>query len=399
MQRISATTRPTNCAAGTVSVQTSRWLGDCYGRPSASLLPVPYAIQQLMAAPWRTRTRCMSVTSYLTASALNNQGTVYAAQVPTRHVGQSWTGAPYAMLGASTSPVAAGSRRFEVPLDENTMQLMDPKCYVAPATDGAYCVSRYLGDAYMFSEPFLTDGRTGYTFLTSDAVFDSVNTTPQLRQAQLPVTPVFTSIYDPAAYTGFYKQSWIVGAALNPAAAPTVVAPPLDSVFTDMTTSITIYRGLSNAATVTVRCVGGFEVVVLPDSPSRIYVNNPAPYNAAALQMYHEYADAMRSAYPSSYNSLGTMFKWLLGAARSVAPTILRSLPVVGDVYRALTGPSPLATQQEVVTTTVPRRSLSRELRVLPRRSLSRGSTRSRSSQRVRVKLPAGKARRRRIRS
>jgi len=394
-------------SSGVIGVQTSRWLPDCYGHlaPNAPASVTPFAVQQLLAAPWRTRARCMSMTAYLTASALNNQGTVYAAQVPSRPVPTGFVTFPAQLTGASGSSVAAGRVRFSLPLDENTMQLVDPKCYVAPATEGAYCVARYLGDSYAFTDPFIPGGQVGYDFGVNTQIFPQVLApvpfAPLMTQ-QLPVIPEFTSVFQPTV--NGYPSSWVGRVCISPTGARVpAVAGPLDSCFTEMTSSVILWRGLSPQATVTVRAVGGFEVVVQPDSPSRTFVGPPSPFNLQALQLYHEYADVMRSAYPASYNSLGGMIKWMVGAASRVIPAVARYVPVVGDVMRAIQNPSrgyreddgapaSLSTQQVVRSTPTPRRSLS-----AGSRSSLRSRVSARTPSRVRVALPAKKPRKKKV--
>jgi len=265
--------------SGVIGVQQARWLADVLGRQATSALPTPYAVQQLMPAPWRTRARCMSMTTYLTASALNNQGTVYAAQVPSRPVPGGWRAYPFSLVGQSGSSVVAGQFNFALPLDENTMQLVDPKCYVAPAVDGAYCVSRFLGDTYPFTDPFFTNGAVGFDVGSLTQLFASTPALNSIEVCQLPVYPAFTSAYRPAS--GIYPPSWVPNACLNPTGVAPSLAPPMDSCFTNMTTSVVIWRGLSREATVTVRAVGGFEVVVQPDSPSRTFVGSPSPFQSS----------------------------------------------------------------------------------------------------------------------
>jgi len=389
----SSPTAPAFPASGMIGVQQSRWLTPCFGRLISTMASSQFGVQQLMPAPWRTRARCMSMTTYLTASALNNQGTVYAAQVPSRPIPTGFVTYPSTLTDPAGFSLAAARYRFSLPMDENTMQLVDPKCYVAPATEGAYCVSRYLGDTYPFSDPSIPGTTPFWDYGTGQVGFPNYPggiLQTDLSNQQLPVIPDFTTTYQDAH--GGYRHSWVSEQCISTTGGRVQsVAPPLDSCFTNMTTSVVLWRGLSNQATVTVRAVGGFEVVVLPDSPSRTFVGPPAPYNSQALSLYHEYADVMRSAYPASYNSLGGMIKWMVGAAARVLPTVARYVPVVGDVIRAIQGrgssssesgaPASLSSQQVVTRTST------------PRRSMSAGSSRvsSRAGSRVRVALP-GKA-------
>jgi energy-converting hydrogenase Eha subunit A len=378
---------PLGFAAGVVSAQPAGWIQPVQG---TRILPVGFAnalydVQQLTSAPFRWRHRYLGLTCYMVASALVDQGTVYAAVIPSGSVCRA-VGTASNMTGGFGNLAMYKAIGFNVPLDEASLQLVSPKPYVSQARHGVYLPARFLGPAFPFTGPeycrgeIARDAGAGGPF----TVLPWGNLPPHLSFSPLPVVPHLESSKT-GPDNGSYLQSWMTFASLNPTSLGQVYGP-LDSAFSAMTTSVVIFRGVDRAASITIRGVLGLEVVPRIDSPSRQFVRTAAMFSPRALAAYHEIAAVMEGVYPAKYNALGT----LLGVvSRLVAPVLpfLRdsATRALGSVARAgaaslgtaILGPPTRSRLAEVqrVSYSDPRPPRARSASTLRSRPSSRGAT------------------------
>jgi len=310
---------------GSILAQPGEWLADLSLASLSSSATFPYGQQLLESAPWMWRRRYGGITAYLTASALVDQGTVYAASFPTRCVEAFTQVGLISNVGSAPLGVATihTAQRVNVAMDENSMQLMVPKPYVAPARVGAYIPQRFLGDDFSFVSP---------KYMTSNVMWDGnvnlwvgqgLTATPGYTDATIPVLARACSGYKSAL--GSYTPSWVASVQALQAGQglPATSFPICDTGTSPSSTTVIIFRGLAPGASVTVRTMYGLEVVPRADSSQRQFAVPPLPGCRAALDLYSAAAAEMDMVYPAAYNALGLLAGVVGNLLRTIAPTVL----------------------------------------------------------------------------
>jgi hypothetical protein len=255
-----------------------------------------------------------SITATLVASAVSDQGTVFAAQfAPVRHT-------KAAMPVNAANPDVAIIDMYSPPTSESQMALMAPGYYQGQARGGVFVPTRLSGP----DQPFVYR-RT----------LDRIN------------YPATNGTYWPASNNGDLPAAWVgkplISAAYNslsevPAwCTPTMVNQAQSPIYTagdNTNQSVIIFRGITGsgtgalAASVMVKIIVGMEIVPAPLGVDRVFTLPPAPYDPRAMEAYYALSREMADAYPASYNSLASV----LGVAASVAarlwPYIKLAAPV-----------------------------------------------------------------------
>jgi hypothetical protein len=328
---------------------------------------------------WRTSYR--SITGYLVASDLNNQGTVSVGQYPT----DVTTFNPWSAYAA----VDYSFETLELPLTEQDMTSLAPKIRVAPAKTGVYlphyevgpqfpyCKARnYPGMGQDYSEG--AGGNNTTFFPPTPGINALISQSQGLPTLLMPTDSangtVQTSL--PAGY----------GSLVVPF---TATNPYTWGVGTGMT-GVQIWRGLSPGASVTFKTVLGLEICPSPTSPIRQFVMPPGAYEPKALELYFALIQEMPHSYPASANFLNT----ILTGISQLLPVVLPHISSALSHFFPRPAPpvSDRAAQPEMASSAV-----SRTVRTPARpRASSVASRRSsvRSSKQVRVKI-AKKAKRR----
>jgi hypothetical protein len=374
-------------------------------------------VQQVVSAPWRWRHRYSGLTCYMTASALNDQGTVFAASVPSDAfaAGLSCNGS----VSPNGDPAVFGHVAAALPLDENVLQLISPKPYVAPARGGVYIPAKFLGPDFSFVKPEFVDGRAIQSTFFSLQTYLPYGANSNIgiygcNDYSVPIVPKWFTAQQgntgPDGSTGtVYQGSWVPSQVLNPGGIANPLMPSLDSGLSRMTTGVVIFRGLSPAASITVRTMVGLEVVPRTDSTQRQFVRTASLFVPRALQAYHEIATLLDDVYPASFNALGLlasvigsivprivpMLRGVLGAAPAVLRGVQGAVEVgsqVRDSYRAASrGPALSETQRVSVSDPRPARVQMSTPSV--RSSVSRSRSRSVSKPRSAMKRQQPKRR------
>jgi len=333
---------PPGCAAGALANQAVAFDAPISGVVVLSGGPafIPsttLASQRPVARYWGWRPRYMGMTAYLVASALYDQGTVYAATFP------STSGPLSPFASASVTDLAGNSMIFDtvgfnVPMDEESLQLLSPKPYISPARAGVYLPARYDGPEVKFVPPVLIGGRVAGTDLSGAAV---VAASGSSQLGQVPLT-VYPWVIPGGLGVGAPKLGpWPIKSALGLAPVGAKVAPPFDTGFSDMTIGVVIFRGLASQASVTVRTMAGYETVPRVISDQRVFIRPPSDYSAGAMALYHEIVAGLEQGYPSSYNSLGHLLSVVgsvMGKVLPVVRGVVSALPIVGSIARAIPG-------------------------------------------------------------
>jgi len=361
---------------------------------------IPSTCLQPSTQPLKWRTTARSSTQYLVASDLSNQGTVTSGQYPTRI--QSYR--PWLVFGTATtaanSNYSYSMRTMEIPLNENDMTSMNPRVRVAPAKQGVYQPCYNEGPTWPWAQGadmsgigiangFASGGgNQGRLFLPVDF---AGGTTYNSQQAScMPELLIAVDTTNDHAI-----DDWVGGFMT----IPTVAANPYTWGHTTEMVGVSIYRGLANAASLTVKMVLAVEIAPAPTSPVRQFVMDAPGNDPRALQLYFDLVRDMPHSYPSSANFLGAV----LAAVSSLLPTVLPHIPAVISGIRSFFSPpetrgsaqpelrdssrsaitAPAAPAPMVVARVKPRK---KKVRVLARRSSSVGSKASRASRARSVK-------------
>lgn len=301
------------------------------GNPAVPASAVRGTIQQV-SEPWAWRRRYAGITAYMTASALNDQGTVFASSFASGYQsGQAqFIGINTADLYAAvtTSGLAlVKTHEYNVPLDETALQLLSPKPYVAPARHGVYIPARFTGfdlkpvEMYTSREPIATTQNSVSFLAPSGNAADNV---PGV------VVPRFTNSQE--------RVAWPSHAFTSPSTQAGGVSQ-LDSGHSDMTVQVAIFRGLANGARITVRSYFGLEVVPRVSSTFRQFAKPAPPYSELALRTYSAVIHEMAYCYPASFNSWGDLLSVIHKVASFIYPAVrplLSSIPIVGPAVRQL---------------------------------------------------------------
>lgn len=351
---------------------------------SPTVVPFNGAWSSELPTMWRTVAK--SLTAYSAGSALYDQGTCYAGQY-SRDIIDSPSGINE---NTSGSGIVSALSSVEIPLDEETMALMTPNLYVAPAREGVYSVHRLSGPSQPFvqkkecnvwSNPdhsntwvgiVIPGGSGTYALPTNRYIrFRQVGSTPGTSVPTDRLTPAFP--YSPMAYpsTGFDSGcSW----------------------------GVTIFRGLHPLQTVCIKTVTVVELVPSVFSPNRQFIKPPCRFEPTAIQAYYAIASEMPDCVASKHNLFGTLLPILSSVASRVLPFLAPALKagaqtLLGTVASRLSAPSaaPQAAPAQVrgmpQMLRVPSSLRPRSRSVGSRRSsLSRGSVRRGSKARVRIR-------------
>jgi len=292
--------------------------------------------------PASFRTSYRSVTASLTASSLNNQGTVYSTQFA-----RDFYPSGQARTDPSLTTCAYGMST-QVPFDENSLNLLSPSAETRPAKEGVYMPLRLCGPTQPFIFPRAASDVVLETYGVESGFLDTILYRSMAVAASGPTSGPSFACSPPTI--GCYPRP-----VTNPSATQATTPPWADSVVFSLTTPIyldefngfdlgydnvsqgmTIFRGLSAQATVTLQVYVGLEMIPRQDSPVRSFVRTPGEPDMRAIQLYYEIANSMAVSYPARYNSLGSLLPLLVTAARAVIPHIPFIASVVRDVYRAV---------------------------------------------------------------
>jgi hypothetical protein len=347
------------------------------------------AILASSSLPFSYRTVYASMTAYLTASSLNDQGTVFAGQFP----------APCSVSGPDTDINAKGPggignfalfNRYvtSVPFRENEMLLLDPKAYTAPARDGCYQPLRLTGPTQPFAFGETSLGKAYRNPPTSAAGTVVLVASASNANVLMPTLPAqltnmcgggFNSTrgYSGVSYTGpLYSEQF-------------------NTAFDNVNHGVVLFRGLSLQASVTLKLYTGLEMVPRFDAPGRQFMQPPAKSSPMALDAYYAICHELGTSFPASYNSLGTLLSTIGGVVAKIWPVAKRVVPLLGLGERMVRhtlslggnppGPHPdLSARQQVVVrrgSSVGSRGSVRSVRLMAPKSkkkLARGKTRRR---------------------
>jgi hypothetical protein len=269
-----------------------------------------------------------SITVTQIASAVSDQGQVYAAQFAPnmKHVG-SFLGpqargydsgvnipgsdppASYQLYGSLYSTV--------LPASEGDLTAMAPDFYMGASRDGVYLPLRLSGPTQPFARSVPTV--TAYQSSGSNNVISALDISPWPIGAYIRPTanqPLLGGNAIPWVFTVPMTQSDIN--------ALLVQDVNLDSGYDNINIGVVIFRGLAGAnggqfgSTLQIKTIAGHEVAPSPQASARVFTEPAAQYEAKALEAYYALCLELKDAFPASYNSLESIWD----AIKSVASNI-----------------------------------------------------------------------------
>lgn len=246
-----------------------------------------------------------SYTAHMTASDLYNSGSVTTSQFDTRYE----PGVGFVVLGGVRALVPC---LCTVPLDEDEITSTSPYSVVSEAKDGIFVPHRIMGPSFGFVRPFYALDRKSMPIAATETTISAWGSNPPLIGA----VPLIISDSNTAA------QPWWLPLVYS------VPGRPEDSGFDNVTTGVSIFRGLNFEATITISVHIGFEFLTQTESPFRTLVTDPDEPDTRALVSYYEIAQRMPHAYPASYNALGLVLPAVAQAVRSIVPHLPKLLPL-----------------------------------------------------------------------
>jgi len=257
--------------------------------------------------PAAFRKAASSITCYLVASALNNQGTVYASQLSHRHVGT------FRRRIVDFANVITDMECFDVPPQEAVLALMDTGFYTSEARNGVYMPLRLSGP----TQPYVNAKVLGSDTVRNSAVpaaplvvFDAVT---------VPV-PSFACLMRTETSVGeAYASTWVsnrVGTDITNTLAT------IDSGMDNLACGMVIFRGLSKDASVTIKTIDVLEVIPRLDTPALQFSQPAVAPCLKALELYYALSHELRFVYPASYNSFGTLLSTIGRVASTLWPYV-----------------------------------------------------------------------------
>jgi hypothetical protein len=290
------------------------------GGPGAQYIvdPRPWTTLEPTASALMWRKPASSLTAYLTASAVADQGTVYAAQFD-RAYAPSRT-----ELGVITAGAQLLYQEYAVtlPLDESDMLLIDPKVYTNNARAGAYVPIRLSGPDQPFVDRIYTPGAP-----FSPAINDQLSCYPYLGTTFTTATNQPTP--DQLAVTPINACAVVSGTWVNGIPSPSTQIPipcttsgvtSADTGFDNLNTVVVLFRGLDPTASVTVKIVDVIEMVPNINSPFKQFVQPPAKFSSSAMALYHAVAQQTPEVYPADFNSWGKVWNVIEKVVREIWP-------------------------------------------------------------------------------
>lgn len=268
----------------------------------------PLAVAAMVSSFEHWRVAYAGATIHLVAPSVSNQGTVVAAQYPIR----------YSELGNSTSgsgllnclyPFIRYNPATAEPVYADLIKM--PNAYVGEAKDGLYMPLKLESNHIRWRDE-------GCRRLDASGwAASSVNQTLTVPTASAGTYP-WPNLTIPAYISA---SVWYSDVCLTPA--------------NDIVGGI-CFRGLSNAASLSLTLREGFEVRCVPGSAFTSFLKVSPEHDLMAMTNYYKIARQLKDAYPVEYNDLGKLWDLIKGAARVVSPLI--SLVPGGNMLRGAAG-------------------------------------------------------------
>ena len=329
---------------------------------------------------WRATAR--SCTEYLVASDQTNQGTVTSGQYVPR-IQPFNPGTVHGLPTGGGRGAMYSIEMMEVPLSEATMTAMNPRVRIAPAKQGVYQPIYNYGPTFQWARgrdwPAVAQD---YSFNTNAILYYPLRGATSTNPAVAGCIPSIMCASDPTS--AVLVNDWLgAGSVLSTAGGLVQSGNPYTWGWDNEMVGVSIYRGLSGSASVTLKMVTAIELAPAPTSPIRQFVKPAANNDPRALQLYYDLVHDMPHTYPASSNFLGAVLSAIGGLLPTVLPhvsgIIQSARGVFGRVPNEERGRGETQPEMAVSSTSRPMVRMGRTV-TIPRRSVSVSSKASRAS-------------------
>lgn len=287
--------------------------------------------------PSSTRNTAKSLTVHMTASALNNGGSLTVGKVSGEGVpanSVAWdnnaVGFPLPAVGTFWSP-----SNYILPVDEEALARMCPGVYTGPARDGFFAVNSITPGEVPDNTGCDVRGKpitavAGATAANGLGFFDPA---PDASNEGAPwpfisYRPCFTTASFSAA-TPYSFPWWSIPRTQTGGFNAGLIGR------SDTDTTVAFFRGISHDATLQFTLHSLLQHTLVPSSPFTAMTRRPPAANLKLLEAYSQIAAAMPDALPARYNNLALIAPMILNAIRTALPVVLRVAPKIATAVTA----------------------------------------------------------------
>jgi len=286
--------------------------------------------------PMSTRNIAKSLTVHMTASALNNGGSLTVGKIPGNGVPSnavSWDNTSVGFPAASTSVFWSASN-YILPYDEEVLARQCPSVHTGPARDGFFAVNTVNPSEVSDNTGCDIRGKPILSVSGANAglgigFFDPCpdGATEGAPWPFITYRPCFTTTnFSPNPYSFPW---WSIPRNQSGALSAGLIGR------SDTDTTVAFFRGLSPDATLQLTLHSALQHTVIPNSPLSSMVRRPAMANLRLLEAYSQIAAAMPDALPARYNSLALVAPMILNAIRNALPVAMRVVPKIASAVSA----------------------------------------------------------------
>lgn len=355
----SAAVAPPTATYGTLMLQTAAWSpvtsnsavfsGGLSSQYSATT-------NYPTAAPNGFRHYAKSITCHLVASAVSDQGQVYAAQysAPPRGTGMVFHRTDAS--GVPTSYCYSAGYTLSLPTTETDLAATAPRYYTEAARGGVYLPLRLTGP----TQPFVASPITspmGIQLGNGNVAIDGAELQTMLLVSKVPrlgtlmgatITPTNKpSALQPSTPAAPCSTPWVFNRQAFALSTNEPYMPEIrfDSGFDSVSTAVVIFRGLQGsggggfASSIQIKAIAGLEVIPSPSAMDRVFTAPPARYDPKAIEAYYSMVFQLNDAYPASYNSFGDILDKIASFAKKawgfIKPIGRAIMPVVDPLLMA----------------------------------------------------------------
>lgn len=289
-----------------------------------------------------------SITVHQIASAVSDQGQVYAAQfAPMMRRVSLYI--PVGYDSGVPNPRAPGTNfglfgelvETVLPTNEADLSAMAPDFYMGPSREGVYIPLRLAGPNQEFAKAHSHSAAfngAGPAYIANASYQFALGA---LFGANTAALSTGGPVGDPWPFSAVALDG-LRGPGRSPLTIPGGIM--LDSGFDNINIGVVIFRGLQGngggfSSSLQLKCIAGLEIAPAPGASDRVFAERAAAYDPKALEAYYSLAMELQGVYPASFNGWGDIWDAIKSAASSVwrvvAPAVEKAAPAVVDAAAA----------------------------------------------------------------
>jgi hypothetical protein len=331
------------CEVGVLRLQrsTQSTIPQILTLPDGTVVPVLTETGAITNVGFRHQFK--SVTVQQIASAVADQGQVYAAQFapnfrrPHEILLNGYdSGVPIEPPPDPPANYSLVAEQFAtvLPANEGDMAAMAPDFYMGPSREGVYMPLRLAGPTQPFARASThstaVQAGSEATFFVGDDSDFSIGAV---------MTANYNSLSSNSSAVPWPFKAVSVNGMLGYQTVPGTPEPLtipggvlLDSGFDNINVGVMIFRGLAGSgggafgASLQVKCIAGLEIAPNPSASDRVFAENAAPYDPQALQAYYTIAMELQGVYPARFNGWGDIWDAIKSAVSTVYSDVVKPI-------------------------------------------------------------------------